>query len=48
MVAAPGVTAVVVAPGVAERVTAAGYGAVVLVITAIFLPVSAVVERPDV
>ena len=48
VVAAPGVTTVVVAPSVPSSLTASGYGAVVLEITAIFLPLSAVVERPAV
>ena len=48
VVAAPGVTVVVVAPAVVSAVSAAGYGAVVLAMTAIFLPLSAVGSGPRV
>src|SRR3954452_138628 len=47
VVAAPGVTTVVVAPEVASCATAVGYGAVVFAITAIFLPKSADADSPD-
>src|SRR4051794_2227862 len=47
VVAAPGVTTLVVAPEVASCATAVGYGAVVFAMTAIFLPDSADADRPD-